>query len=470
MPLFSYGQVDPFTIYGESLWRNQGYGVSNHKFQIENYVIPLSQSWYVDTDPTTGSCPYEFYTTDDMPLYTDNYNSASNTLKIRPYSINNYSDYINGVSVIDLTAIASHLNQDPPFEDLSPTEDAPYRYISADAEYDHDVDLDDAYMIRDLILGTRSDLNRNSWEWVHKDEVEQAEERFVEDPYSFVIDYNWPGSEGIILAALSTNEILADNDKFFGFRTTKIGDIKTDSGSPSSGANSWVCGSGSYFTGGEIDSRSVANTTGKKVRAGSVITVAVNLEANDDIFGLELPVYFSQEDLSLMDIQFSEEFVPRWNYNTYISSLVVLAFAKDRTPLPIPNGKILEFRLKALHDIKDIEGSIIWHPERNVLVVGEDGNLSNADVQLEIVDILPPDLFVEIRTNGNAKEAFIESPKDQKLSMRVFNEQGLVVRNKLLMLQHGENHIVLENDLVSGLYFIQVANDEQSVVTKMIVE
>ncbi len=332
-----------------------------------------------------------------------------------------------------------------------------------------DVDLNDAYMVQDLILGNRYDLTRNSWEWVLKDEVEEADERFEEDPYAFVIDYNWPGSEGIILPELSTKEIKADNDKFFGFRTTKIGDIKTDSGT-NHNANSWVCGSGSYFTGGEIASRSEVNIPGKKVRAGSVITIAVDLEAHDDIFGLELPIHFSKEDFNLMDIRFSEGFAPKWNYNTYINSLVILDFTIDQTPLHVSNGKILEFRLKALHDIKDIDGSITWNAERNAVIVGEDGNLSNSIVALEIKDILPPDLYIEIRSDGGVKEAYIESPKAQQVTLHMFNEQGILVSTMNLTIQRGENHIALENGLISGFYVIQLANDEQSVVTKMFVD
>lgn len=225
MPTFSFGQVENYSIYGESLWRNQGYGVENHYFQIENYVISEMDSWYVPVDPITDECPYEVYTTEEMPLSDPNITGYNNTLKIRPYSVNNAADYRNGVNTLDLYAIAAHLLESPKFEDRTPTEDFPFRYISGDADNDHDVDEDDIDMIHDLILYYRDDLERNSWEWVHKDEVEEAEERFEEVPYEFVISYNWPGSEGIILPHLSTNQIMADNDKYFTFRTTKVGDI-----------------------------------------------------------------------------------------------------------------------------------------------------------------------------------------------------------------------------------------------------
>ncbi|HZV71251.1 MAG TPA: hypothetical protein VFG10_16970 [Saprospiraceae bacterium] len=181
---------------------------------ITNHTV-----YNLPSDPVTGSCPYEYYSTEDLQLYNINEDDEVNTLKIRPYSDNDRSDYVNGVSTLDMYAIYLHLHYSPQFEDRSPEEDAPYRYISADADYDNDVDDDDIDMIQDLILALRDDLNRNSWEWVLNDEVQEGEERFNEYPYmyDFVIDYNWPGSDGIILPDLSTNQIEGDNDKYFGF-------------------------------------------------------------------------------------------------------------------------------------------------------------------------------------------------------------------------------------------------------------
>ncbi len=136
MPLFSYEQVGYYTIEGESLWRNQGYGVSNHKFHIENYLLYNHTSYILSPDPVTGSCDYNYYTSDIMPLYNFDEDAQENTLKIRPYSINNYSDYINGVNVLDCYAIAAQVSNSSYFAGLSPTDDAPYRFISADADYD----------------------------------------------------------------------------------------------------------------------------------------------------------------------------------------------------------------------------------------------------------------------------------------------------------------------------------------------
>jgi hypothetical protein len=81
LPIFSFGQPGLYEIYGESLWRNQSYGVSNHQFDIENYITTYSTNYPLDPDPITGSCPYEFYTSEDMPLYNVDEDDQVNTLK-----------------------------------------------------------------------------------------------------------------------------------------------------------------------------------------------------------------------------------------------------------------------------------------------------------------------------------------------------------------------------------------------------
>lgn len=467
MSTFSFGQVDDFTIYGESLWRNQGYGVENHSFQIENYVIPEMDSWYVPSDPFTDECPYEIYTTDFMPLYTVDYNAYANTLKIRPYSVNNAGDYRNGVNVLDSYAVNAHLLGSPLFEARTPTEDFPFRYISADVDYDNDVDEDDIDMIQELILYYRDDLERNSWEWVHKDEVEEAEERFEEVPYEFVIDYNWPGSEGIILPYLSTNQIMGDNDKYFTFRTTKVGDIMGSAMSPGS-SNSWVCGSGVYLTGGDISTRSSGAGTQEKLRSGSVVTVGVLFDNEEDIHALEIPIYFSDRDYKVQEVNFTDQYSPKWHRNAEKGSLVILDMSKDLKKLTVPRGKLVELKLEARHDISDVTASITWLPSRSVIVLGANEEILDPQVAIEILDILPGSLYAEVRSFGNSAELMLESPMDQQVHKKVVNYQGQIVHEEDLIISRGQNIQELPSNLMPGMYMCIVEGQYQRSVIKWI--
>ncbi len=464
MSTFSFGQVGDFTIYGESLWRNQGYGVENHYFQIENYVIPEMDSWYVPSDPVTDECPYEVYTTDYMPLYTDDYNDLANTIKIWPYSVNNAADYRNGVSSLDLYAISAHLLSSPAFESRTPTEDAPYRYISGDA--DGDFDVDDIDMIQDLILFLRDDLDRNSWEWVHKDEVEEAEERFEETPYQFVISENWSYPEGIILPALSTNQIMADNDKYFTFRSTKIGDITATTNLAITSANTWVCGNNNYFAGNQLETRSSRDLSPLSVRIGSIITLGILLDNDEDIYALELPLFFSDEDFKMIDIDFHEGYTPLWHRNSEKGSLVILDFSKSLEALQIPRGKLVEIKIEARHNISDISKSIRWHPNRIIELVGEKETSLEPEVTLEVLDVLPSELYVEVRTGMAIPQLMVESPKDQQIQVFVFNANGQAVYTELHLVAKGQNNFPLREDLIAGIYLINVQSEHQHFVTK----
>lgn len=466
LPIFSFGQPGYHTIYGESLWRNQSYGVSNHQFDIENYINPFHANYPLNPDPTTGSCPYEYYTTEDMPLYDDYPNDPVNTLKIRPYSVNNASDYRNGVTTLDLYAIQAHLLNSPSFENRTPTEDFPFRYISGDADYDHDVDEDDIDMIQDLILYYRDDLTRNSWEWVHKDEVEEAEERFEEEPYEFVIDYNWPGSDGIILAENSTNEILADNDKYFTFRTTKIGDITAVTNQLVSSLNSWVCGSGAYFTGGDLETRSARELYAGKIRKGAIVSVAVNLDNQEDIYAFEIPLFFEESDFELKDLHFTAGFSPRWHRNSERGSLILSEFSRDLQPMNIPRGRMLEFKLKANRDILNVNDAIGWYPSRTIELVGVGESILIPDVTMEIMDILPPDLYAEVRRDFSVDQLLIESPMDQLMNLKIFNSQGQLVQEELLQLNHGSTTFTLPQDFICGLYVCLLNNDKETFIVK----
>jgi len=468
MPIFIFGQVDDYTIYGESLWRNQGYGVKNHSFQIENYVISEMQSWYVNPDPITDDCPTEFYTTDEMPLSYPNVSDPLNTLKIWPYSVNNASDYRNGVSTLDLYAIQAHLLDSPSFKDRTPTEDFPYRFISGDADMDEDVDEDDIDMIQDLILFYRDDLTRNSWEWVYKDEVENAEERFEDEPYGFVISQNWPYPEGIILPELSTNEIMADNDKYFTFRSTKIGDITGSSSQLITSLNSWVCGSGSYFTGGNIETRTSDITTPFKVNAGSIVTVGINLGNMDEVFAYEVPLYFSESDFEMTGIKFGEGFNPKWNRNEEKGSLVLLDFSRIGEPLNFPRGRVIEIQLKAQRNVPSLSQAIYWHTDRNVEIIGHNEISLIPDVNIEVIDFQPAELSAEIRAENSDTELMIESPFNQSIRLSIINYQGQVVYDDSFNVLRGQNLTLLPNNLLPGFYLCRVKGKQQESVIKWI--
>lgn len=465
-----FSQPGEYYIEGESLWRNQSYGVSNHSFDIKNFIAVYHHTYPLGTDPITVECNSEYYSTEEMPLYSEDEDLTYNTLEIRPYSDNDRADYMNGVSTLDLYKIYHHIHDSPVFEDMEPEEDAPFRYISADADNDMDVDDNDIYMIQQMILDYRDNLNRDSWEWVWKDEVEEDAERFEEEPYEFVISYNWPGADGIIIPSVSTDQIQYDNDKYFGFRTTKVGDI-VGAGFAQVTTNDWICGDGYYFTENNPQVRSYS-TTGEisKVRKGSIITFEVSRNDLEDILTFELPILIPQEDFNFQSIQFFEGFHPLWHYNPTHNNLTVLEFSKNKEPLAVSKGKIFTFKIVANNDVNDARSLVGFYGDRKPEITGMDEKLVNLGIQVKITDVLPPDLYLEIRSDGSNNQAYIESPKDQKVTLQLINYQGIVLESKRFEVSRGKNNIPLNFFLPNGLYFIQINNDIQTITEPLTIQ
>jgi hypothetical protein len=159
----AFGQT-PLNIDGESLFQTHGYGVENHKFEVEviKIVSPYAYNFSSPDPLVTANCPYEIFSGSigTYSMDTDNINS----LIILPHSINDNNDYLDGVTTLDVIHIQRHILGIADLNTLTPTADLLYRKISADADESRTITTDDTDMIRDLILGIRSDFTRTSWE------------------------------------------------------------------------------------------------------------------------------------------------------------------------------------------------------------------------------------------------------------------------------------------------------------------
>jgi hypothetical protein len=356
-----------------------------------------------------------------------------------------------------LVAIQSHLLSSPAFESRTPTEDFPFRYISGDADYDHDVDEDDIDMIHDLILFYRDDLTRNSWEWVHKDEVEEAEERFEEEPYEFVIDYNWPYDEGIVLSGFSTNEIMGDNDKFFTFRTTKVGDI-TASSMTAVSYNDWVCGTGAYFTGGGLSARSAGLVP---IRKGSTLRVSIWVDNQEEIYGLEIPLHFSESDLSLNSLTFEGDFQMRWHRNSSHHSLVFSDFSRDGEPMIVPRGRMVNIELEATSDIGNFNQAIGIYPGRYIEVIGDNGELLYPEVRIELDEIIHPEFYTEIRSDEQDQDfIFVNAQRDHWIQLDIWSATGQALKSEEILVNRGQSWIELPLDYSPGLYLCSLKGSD----------
>ncbi|HEX5112861.1 MAG TPA: hypothetical protein VFV79_08445 [Saprospiraceae bacterium] len=456
--------MDDYYIEGESLWRMQSYGVSNHYFDIGTYLILDHMNYPTSPVPITGTCGYEYYSSDYCQLYDDE-DEAVNTLIIQPYTDCDRNDYLNGVSTLDLYKIYHHIHGPLPFEDMDPEEDAPFRYISADADADEDVDDADVYMIQQMILGYRDDLTRTSWEWVLKDALEGDPERFEDYPFEFVLSDQWPG--GIIIPALKTEDITVNLDKYFGFRTTKEGDI-IGIGEEEVTTNDWICGSGYYFNGGSIASRSnLFSTMRAKIENGSIINFDVYIDNPKELLTFELPIFFNTENLELNSINFITGFVPKWNFRSSLNLLTLLDFSRDNKPLNVPGGKLFSFSMITNSDINKPEELINSNAYRKIETIGMDEKSADIGLRIEISNVIPRKLRVEGRIDGSQLSIFIASPESQKVNVRLFSSDGTVLNTRTLILSKGDNLFPIDISLPPGILFIAISNGSEVTISKI---
>jgi hypothetical protein len=183
---------------------------------------------------------------------------------------------------------------------------------------------------------------------------------------------------------------------------------------------------------------------------------------------MEIPIYFSNNDFEMSGIEFSDGFDPKWNRNAEKGSLVFLDYSKNQEPLTIPRGKIIEFKLKAQQDVADFSESLVWHPDRNVEIVGKGEIILIPDVFMEVLEILPPDLYAEIRSGVSVSEIMIESPVYQSVQLRIINYQGYLMVDQKLEVSPGQNINPLPSSFVPGFYMCVVKGEEETRVVKWI--
>ncbi len=459
MSAFSFtasGQT-PLSILGESRFRSHGYGVTNHSFDIRvsQTVSPFGSN---TNTFTTGICGSEIFSGTIGTYGTATQNV--NTLTILPRSINDFNDYRNGITTLDLVHITRHINGIASLNTLLPTADGPYRRVSADANFDNTITTADHAMLSQLVLGVRTDLTRTSWEWVNANEVSVNSVDFNNNPFDYVINYSWMGS-GIIFAARSRNNIIANMSNYFTYRSTKIGDI-VGSGSGSSGTNNWICGSGTYFTGENTENRTSNLGDNTKVSQGSNIKVRVDINASTELMSVELPITIDNESFELNKVNCSSN-TAKWNYINDENLLMFIDYDYASNVLEFRGGQYVELDLVAKKDIDNVSKFIHWSNERNVEIIDDNLNEAQAVAQMEI--ILENSNSDKIIYDSNSNSLTISSKNIGSSKLSIYNLSG----QKILELDtpnNVENHYNVDlNHLNSSTLYIATIRNNNSITS-----
>ncbi|MEP7266593.1 MAG: hypothetical protein ABI844_03120, partial [Saprospiraceae bacterium] len=251
-----------------------------------------------------------------------------------------------------------------------------------------------------------------------------------------------------------------------GIRCTKIGDVYATSGTS---ANSWVCGSGSYFKSPQtVETRSnVSNNRTDLLGIGTEIAVSLHLKKYEDILSIELPIFLDPTLLEIKSVVFDNGFGPYWNYNKDLKRLVLLQW--NQNPLHLESGTIATIHLVAKSTNFDINKAIKFDPNRNVEISNRNMELANATVGIVVENIESNGLDARILQSfaGSILETNVK--EDTEAEIRIVNVQGQNLESMKVYLNKGNNRITLPTDhQVKGIKILNLSSKMKSTTLKYI--
>ncbi|HRG69553.1 MAG: T9SS type A sorting domain-containing protein [Saprospiraceae bacterium] len=451
--VMAYSSVSSQAIdfQGDNLFRSNGYGVTNHTVEVCIKEIDLTPTWDCD-DWDVGACSGEIYEGEIEP--SDIY---YNSLRIYPYSDNDYSDYINGVSTADIVKLVWNRTAYEPF-------DSPFKFVSGDVDYDHDVDEDDEDMIGDLILSYITSFDRTSWEWFNREELEDNSTAFDSDPYDWTINELHPG--GIVFEPLTYLQLAntANHGDWFDLRNTKIGDI---TGCTYTTINTWVCNSCYTLKGNdEVFSRSESvNLLNKdlipssKLSKGSTFDLLISCDFNTSLLGFQIPLTMPSEYFEVLEvIELSDKQIKYNNCNEKNEFNCLwfdkLGIANQFTP----NEALFRLKVRVKKDLHNLRSLITTNKLKEIEFVDENAEVIEQKVKLSVENLKPNQFEAYIKFE-NQHQLEILSSSNNSIHIELFDLQGRIISRDEMDGVIGINHWDIPSNLVVGTYLIRVSMD-----------
>lgn len=433
-------------ITGESYFRDHNFGVMNHNFTIDVIWLNVDGTWHNYGPYTTQACNSEVYNGD---IYLDNTN---NTLRVLPYSDNDQSDYLNGVSTADLLILSNHLNNSAPITDG-------YRKVAADPNLDEAITSSDYYMIRDLILGSIDHFTRDSWEWFSEAELNSLSSgAFDSDPYPYVLSQNWPG--GIIFPSLTYSYISSHQYLYFDYSNTKVGELKNNGGSIN--YNSWVCGT--YFKPKDgIVTRTKEDQNVLLKGMTFDFDVIVQSSINDCV-AYEIPIHIDHSKFNIKDVKLNIDTKAMYHYNPDRNKLVVLMSDLNSTRHSFDVGQnLVHITLEAKTDIANLDHNLFVENNRNIEFVDSKAETIPSDIEYRISNIKSSTLKAIITQNNHRLE--IWNIDNSPLSVKMINLEGKVLFEQ--NLNHSKEYENIELPIKnSGIYLVHLTSNDQRLTLK----
>ena len=446
---FSQFQPTALNITGESYFRDHNFGVKNHTFAIDVIWLSIDPGWHSNGPFTTQDCPSEVYSGNIYLDYTGN-----NTLRVLPYSDNDQSDYLNGVSTADLLILSNHLNNTAPITDG-------YRKVAADPDLDEAITSSDYYMIRDLILGSTDHFTRDSWEWFSEAELNSLSSgAFDSDPYPYVLSQNWPG--GIIFPSLTYSYISSHQYLYFDYSNTKVGELKNNGGSVN--YNSWVCGT--YFKPkDEIVTR--INNDHNAILKGMTFDFDVIVQSSiNDCVAYEIPIHIDHSKFNIKDVKLNIDTKAMYHYNPDHNKLVVLMADLNPTQHSIDVGQnLVHITLETKSDISNLDHNLFVENNRNIEFVNSKAVGISSEIEYRISNIKSSTLKAIITPTNLKPQLEVWNVANRPLSVKIISLEGKILYEQNLTYSKDYENIELPVNN-SGIYLVQVISNDQRLTLK----
>ena len=345
------------------------------------------------------------------------------------------TDYINGVSTIDLVLIQRHIIGDTPLN-------SEYKIIASDANDDDKVTAGDILALRKLILGVTDDLaNSESWRFVDKAQT------------FFDINDPWPFIEQLDIIDLSANE--NQND----FVAVKIGDVNQ---------NATV----NLSTRSQIRSNTELefNIENREVNQGNRFTMDLFSDDFESVYGfqftLEHPglvvtdVYSDNINISEAHYAVHDGFTTiSWNQDEAISVVKTSIFSID-------------FESSIRTELKDVV-AITSRVTADEAYLGSLANVSSVSLGLTDDDIAEAYELYQNTPNPFSESTVIpfSLPRADKASLSIFDAAGKTIKVVTGSFSAGYNQFNISKEALetSGVLYYRLESASFTDMKKMIV-